>query len=217
MNFSVFLTLFYPIFLTSIAVGPVFITTANISITYGLKNGLFSVVGVAFGNILYMFIGALTAQSLIVAIPDKVMLFVSFLATLFLIYIAIGFWRKTITNIEKTKAFKQNFKTILKMFTITLSSPIVIAGYSITFLTFASAVRKSFFSAIFGGITSAIIAYSLIAVVFGLLGKKIKKLQKEKYLKLLVIFNKTASVLLLGFASITLFNFFRTIFLMFIK
>ena len=51
-----------------------------------------------------MFIGALTAQSLIVAIPDKVMLFVSFLATLFLIYIAIGFWRKTITNIEKTKA-----------------------------------------------------------------------------------------------------------------
>ena len=41
--------------------------------------------------------------------------------------------------------------------------------------------------------------------------------KKEKYLKLLVILNKTASVLLLGFASITLFNFFRTIFLMFFK
>ena len=217
MNFSVFWTLFYPIFLTSIAVGPVFITTANISITYGLKNGLFAVIGVAFGNILYMLIGALTAQSLIVAIPDKVMLFVSFLATLFLIYIAIGFWRKTITNIEKTKAVKPNLKTIIKMFTITLSSPVVIAGYSITFLTFAGAVRKSFLSAILGGIIAAIIAYSLIAIVFGLLGKKIKKLPKEKYLKLLVILNKTASVLLLGFASITLFNFFRTIFLIFVK
>ena len=217
MNFLVFWTLFYPIFLTSIAVGPVFITTANISITYGMKNGLFAVIGVAFGNILYMFIGALTAQSLIVAIPDNVMIFVSFLATLFLIYIAIGFWRKNISNVEKTKAFKPNFKTIVKMFTITLSSPVVIAGYSITFLTFASFVRKSFFSAISGGVIAAIIAYSLIAIVFGLLGKKIRKLQKEKYLKLLVILNKTASVLLLGFASITLFNFFRTIFLMFVK
>ena len=39
---AVFLALFYPIFLTSIAVGPVFITISSIGLTYGLKCYLLS-------------------------------------------------------------------------------------------------------------------------------------------------------------------------------
>ena len=211
MSITSFWTIFYAIFLTSIAVGPVFITITNISITYGIKNGIFSVIGVAFGNILYMTIGALTAQQLISAIPDTAMMIISFVATLFLISMAIGFWKKDISKINNLQVFQPSIKTIIKMFIITLSSPVVITGYSITFLTFSNVVRQSFFSSLIGGISGAIVAYSLVAIVFGLLGGRIKKISKEKYLKFLIILNKIVAVLLLLFASFTLFNFVRTI------
>ena len=208
---SVFLTLFYPVFLTSIAVGPIFITIANTSMTMGLKNGLFSVIGVIFGNIVYMTIGILTAQQVMQAIPETIMLFVSFFATLFLVYIAIGLWKKNLSNIEETQTFKPNIKQVIKMFTITLSSPVAITGYVITFLTFADAVRKSFVFSFLGGMCASTLAYSSIAIAFGLLGKKFKKMKKDKYAKFLQTLNRVASVLLLSFASITLFKFVKTI------
>ena len=217
MNFNVFLTLFYPIFLTSIAVGPVFITLANISISYGIKASLFAVIGVSIGNIIYMIIGILTAQSLIVSIPSQVMLVVSFLATCLLIKIAIGFWKKDISNITTQQDFAPSVKTIIKMCIITLSSPVVIAGYSITFLTFASSVKQSLFSSLLGGVCAAILAYTLIAVVFGAIGNNIKKLGDKTYFKLLKILNKTAGMLLCGFASLTIKNFVKEILNIFVN
>ena len=86
--FSVFLALFYPIFLTSIAVGPVFITISSIGLTYGLKYSLFAVIGVVFGNCLYLILGALTANGIIQTIPPVVMSIVSFGATILLAKIA---------------------------------------------------------------------------------------------------------------------------------
>ena len=215
MNISVFLTLFYPVFLTSIAVGPVFITIANIGMSYGIKHALFSVLGVALGNILYMIIGVLTAHSVIMVIPPRIMMVISFVATCILIKIAISFWQKDISKVKTSHDFSPSIKTALKMFVITLSSPVVIAGYSITFLTFASSVRKSLLSALCGGFCAAIIAYVLIAIVFGLIGSNIRKLEIQKYFKILKILNKIACVLLCSFASITIFNFFKELYAMF--
>lgn len=211
MNLQIFLTLFYPIFITSIAVGPVFITLANLSITYGLRHGLFAVIGVIFGNILYMILGALTARQIINEVPKTVMLFISFFATLFLIYVAYGFWKKDVSKMSTKEIQKQNFGTIIKMFCITLSSPVVIAGYSITFLTFADKVRVSFVSALLGGVCGATIAYTMIAVFFGLLGKKILALGPKKYKVILSTLNKIAAVLLFAFASVIVVNFVREI------
>ena len=211
MNLQIFLTLFYPIFLTSIAVGPVFITLANLSMTYGLRHGLFAVIGVIFGNILYMVLGALTAREIINEVPETVMLFVSFFATMFLIYVAYGFWKKDVSKMSTKEIQKQNFGTIIKMFCITLSSPVVIAGYSITFLTFADKVSVSFVSALLGGIFGATIAYTIIAVSFGLLGKKILALGPKKCKIILSTLNKIAAVLLFTFASLIVVNFVREV------
>ena len=211
MIFSAFITIFYAIFLTSIAVGPVFITIANISITYGIKNGMFSVIGVAFGNILYMIIGALTAQQLISAIPNSVMMVISFIATIFLISMSVNFWKKDVSKIDTLQVFNPSIKNIIKMFIITLSSPVVITGYSITFLTFSNVVKQSFISSIIGGISASIIAYSLVAIVSGILGSRIKKLSREKYVKFLIVLNKIVAVLLFIFALIALFNFVKTV------
>ena len=215
MNVYVFLALFYPIFLTSIAVGPVFITLANLSITYGLRHGLFAVIGVVFGNILYMIIGALTAREIINEVPKTLMLFISFMATIFLVYVAYGFWKKDISKIEVNKIEKRDIGTIIKMFCITLSSPVVIAGYSITFLTFAEKVRLSFISAFLGGVCGATIAYSLIALCFGFLGKKILSLGQNKYNYILSFLNKTAAVLLLCFALAVIVKFVKEIQILF--
>ena len=213
---SVFLTIFYPIFLTSIAVGPVFITIANISIISGVKNGLFSVIGVIIGNITYTTIGVLTAQQVISAIPDKVMLFVSFFATLFLIYIAVGFWRRDLSNIDDDKLFKPSLQLVLKMFTVTLSSPLAIAGYVTTFLTFANVVKQSLLFSWLGAVSATLVVYPAIALFFGFLGGKFKKMKKEASIRYFTILNRSSSVLLAGFASITLFKFVKTIIIMFV-
>ena len=181
----------------------------------GLKSGLFSVIGVIIGNITYMTIGVLTAQQIISAIPDTIMLFVSFFATLFLIYIAISFWRRDLSKIENDKSFKPSAKLIVKMFAITLSSPIAITGYVITFLTFASVVKQSLLFSWLGGVCAAVIAYTIVALFFGFLGGKFKKMKKEKYVKYLTILNRSSSILLIGFASITLFKFAKTMITMF--
>ncbi len=183
----------------------------------GLKNGMFSVIGVIIGNIAYMTIGVLTAQQIISAIPDNVMLSISFFATLFLIYIAISFWRRDLSQIEEDRSFKPSVKLILKMFTITLSSPIAITGYVITFLTFANVVKQSLLFSWLGGVCAAIIAYTMVAFCFGFLGKKFKKMKKDRYVKYLTILNRSSAVLLLGFASITLFKFVKTIITMFVN
>jgi hypothetical protein len=139
------------------------------------------------------------------------MLFISFFATLFLIYVAYGFWKKDISKMSTKEIQKQNFGTIIKMFCITLSSPVVIAGYSITFLTFADKVRLSFVSALLGGVCGATIAYTMIAVFFGLLGKKILALGPKKYKVILSTLNKIAAVLLFVFAAVIVVNFVREI------
>jgi len=207
MNLHAFLTLFYPIFLTSIAVGPVFITISNIAINYGIKNGLFAVIGVIFGNILYMFIGALTARQIINSLPQNIIQIVSLLASLFLLYIAINFFRKDVRKMKDNNIFDFNIKTIFKMFFITLSSPVVIAGYSITFLSVVNVVEKYFWSSIFGGVCAATIAYSLVAIAFGFIGLKINNFSEDKKYKILNILNKIAGTLLSGFATLLIFNF----------
>ena len=212
MNIFVFSTLFYAIFLTSIAVGPVFITISNISINYGTRNGLFAVIGVIIANILYMFVGALFAMKVINTLPDGLIQIVSFIASLFLLYIAFCFFKKEIKDNNNDNFFKIKFTTIIKMFFITLSSPVVIAGYSVTFLSVSDMVKDNFFSAFFGGVSASIVAYSSIAIVFGLLGKKISKMNFSTKNKILLILNKIAGSLLLTFAVILIFNFLRKFF-----
>ena len=211
MIFSVFWHLFYAIFLTSIAVGPVFITISSIGLTNGLKHSLFAVIGVIIGNCIYLTIGALTAQQIINAIPNSVMMFVSFCASLFLARVAYGFFTRDLSNMQNDVYFSISVKTILKMMIITLSSPVVISGYVITFLTFAELVRQSFVSGCLGGLSATIIAYSLVAIVSGVIGDKVQqKVDKNKYYMFLKILNKIAGCLLGGFALMLIGNFVRT-------
>lgn len=211
MVFSTFFALFYAIFLTSIAVGPVFITISSIGLTYGLKNSLFSVIGVIIGNCLYLSLGALMAKQIIGAIPSPAMLIVSFCASLFLLYVAYGFLKKDVSKMQTQNFFQPSVKTIFKMFAITLSSPVVISGYVITFLTFANELKKSFFSGFIGGLLGAIIAYSIIAIISGLIGNKIKHIDNKTYFTTLNTLNRIAGILLGSFAVVLVFNFIKTI------
>ena len=204
---TAFFALFYAIFLTSIAVGPVFITISSIGLSYGLRNSLFAVIGVIFGNCVYLAVGALTAQQVIGVISPKIMMIVSFFASLFLARVAYGFWKKDIENLQTNNYFSKNYKTIFKMLLITLSSPVVISGYIITFLTFADKIKTSFLSALLGGLLGCTIAYSLVALVSGIVGDNVKKIDEKKYKLFLKFLNRTAGILLGGFACILIANF----------
>lgn len=208
---SVFFALFYSIFLTSIAVGPVFITISSIGLTHGLKYSLFAVIGVIFGNCLYLILGALTANQIIQNISPLVMSVISLCASVLLARIAYGFIRKDIKNIQGEKMFGISLKTIVKMFFITLSSPVVISGYVITFLTFSNILKKSFISGLFGGLCGAILAYSIVAIVSGVVGNRVKRLDKDKYFCVLLVLNKVAGILLGGFSVFLIINCIKVI------
>ena len=93
------------------------------------------------------------------------------------------------------------------MLLITLSSPVVISGYIVTFLTFAGKLKNSFSSGLIGGLLGSVIAYSLIAIVSGFVGEKIKKLDEKKYYLFLKLLNTIAGILLGGFAVVLIANF----------
>ena len=155
---------------------------------------------------LYLILGALTANGIIQAIPPVVMSIVSFGATILLAKIAYGFFKKDVKKMKNNNMFDIGIKTIVKMFFITLSSPVVISGYVITFLTFANVLQKSFISGLLGGLCGAVLAYTLIAIVSGAVGNKVKNLDEDKYFYVLSVLNKIAGTLLGGCAILLIVN-----------
>ena len=217
MDLSAFFTIFVAIFLSSIAVGPIFITISSIGLTYGLKNSAFSVIGVILGVAFYLVLGALITKQIVSMIPDNILLVISFFASIFIAYIAYGFWTKDINKMQTQNFFKPGIKTIFKMLVISLSSPVALSGYIITFLTFGEKFKYHFVSSFVGGLFGSIVAYMSVAIVSGMIGNCIKKIDEKKYLKVLKILNKVAGFLLGFFASVLIINFFKTIIFMFIK
>ena len=203
MNFSVFFQTFYLCFLVLISVGPVFITTANLSMTRGYKVGFFCILGCVLADFIFITAGALCAKAVIALIPQSVIMFLSLFAGCFLLHIAYGFWKTDISKIKTQKINKTNFALSLKMFCLTLSSPLSIIGYGAIFSSVVD-VSKSMLSAILGGCCAACFTHTLIVVCFGTLGKKINT-------KILSILNKISAILISCFASLLVFNFVKTL------
>ena len=204
MNFSVFFQTFYLCFLVLISVGPVFITTANLSMTRGYKTGFFCILGCVLADFIFIIAGALCAKAVIALIPNSVIMVLSLLAGGFLLHIAYGFWKTDISKIKTEKINKKSFALSLKMFCLTLSSPLSIIGYGAIFSSVVD-VNTAMMSAILGGCCAACFTHTLIVLFFGTLGKKIN-------VKILSILNRVSAILISCFAMLLVFNFVKTLF-----
>lgn len=203
MSWHVFFQSFYLCFFVLISVGPVFLTTANISMTRGYKNGLFAIFGCICADAIFISIGAISAKAVVSAIPQQVLMFLTLFAGCFLLKIAYGFWRTDIGKVKARKINKTNFAISLKMFLLTLSSPLSIVGYGAIFSQIID-TNSSSISAIFGGILAAVFTHSLIVFTFGSIGKRINS-------KLLSVLNKISALWIAGFACLLVIKFCKDV------
>ena len=203
MSIDIFLKSFYLCFLVLISVGPVFLTTANISMTRGCKEGFFAALGCISADILFIVAGAVSARAIVAMIPDIIMILLKLFAGSFLLYIAINFWRTDVKGIKARTIHRKNFALIFKMFCLTISSPISIIGYGAIFSQVIDS-NTSLLSAIFGGIMASILTHSLIVCSFSTLGKKIND-------NILSFLNKFSALWIGGFAILLIVNFFKQV------
>ena len=195
MNFSIFYQIFIPVVLLMLSVGPVFITIANISMLHGYKQGFFVAISTFLDNVVYITIGAIAAKEFISIIPKSVMIVLPLIGAGFLMNLAYGFWKKDISKVKNIDIKRFDFAILVKMFCLTLSSPVAIVGYGVIFTSIATNIQSSLLSALLGGYCGAITGKILIIMFFGTLGKKFNK-------KILNIINKLSACLLCFYALI---------------
>ena len=194
MNFSIFSQLFVPVLVLMLSVGPVFITVANISMTYGYKKGFFVATATLLGNLIYITIGAFAAKGFIAMIPKPVMIFLPLVGAAFLLNLAYGFWKKDVSKLRDVKVQKFDFALLVKMFCLIMSSPVAIVGYGVIFTSIATDIETSMFSALLGGYCGALTGKIIVVMFFGTLGKKCSN-------KILKIINRISACLLCFYAA----------------
>lgn len=195
MDIAVFIQIFIPVVLLMLSVGPVFITIANISMLHGYRQGFFVAIATFLGNVVYITIGALAANEFISMIPKPIMMFLPIIGACFLLNLAHSFWKKDISKIKDINVNKFNMAILVKMFCLTLSSPVAIIGYGVIFTSIATNIHSSLLSALLGGYCGAITGKILIITFFGTLGKKFSK-------RILNIINKVSAGLLCFYATL---------------
>lgn len=195
MNFLVFSQLFIPVLVLMLSVGPVFISIANISMTYGYKKGFFVATATLLGNLIYITIGAFAAKEFISIIPKPVMIFLPLIGAGFLLNLACGFWKKDVSKTKEIEIKKFDFTLLVKMFCLIMSSPVAIVGYSVIFTSIATDMEASLFSALLGGYCGALTGKIIVVSFFATLGKKCSN-------KILTIINKASASLLCFYAML---------------
>lgn len=189
MNFDCFIHAFYYVFLILIAVGPGFLTIANIVMTKGYKTGFCAICGCLFGDCVYITLGAFCANKIVSLIPDKMLFVLNILAVIILLFLAYKFISLDIKSLKsKTFEKKNGISLALMLFMLKITSPISIAGYGIIFtqLIGVNDVLGAL-SAICGGVLASFVVNILMVLVFGTLGKKIN-------IKVLFYINKICAI-----------------------
>ena len=204
MDFVVFSELFVPVLVLMLSVGPVFITVANISMTYGYKKGFFVATATLLGNLIYITIGAFAAKGFVAMIPKTVMIILPLIGAGFLFNLAYGFWKKDVSKLKEIKIKKFDFALLVKMFCLILSSPVAIVGYGVIFTSIATGVESSLLSALLGGYCGAITGKVIVVTFFAALGKKCSN-------KILTIINKTSACLLSFYASLLVYKVIKEV------
>ena len=205
MNFDCFIHVFCYVFLILIAVGPGFLTIANIAMTKGYKTGFCSVCGCFFGDCIYITLGALCANKIVSLIPDRMLFALNILAIVILLFLAHKFISLDVKSLKSKKFEKKNGVSLaLTLFTLKITSPISIAGYGIVFTQLISTSDVlGVLSAICGGIFASFIVNILMVLVFGTLGKKIN-------IKILFYINKICAIFIFFIAIKLIFDLIKS-------
>ena len=200
MSLTLFLHIFVPVLVLMLSVGPVSITLINISMLNGYKQALLDAVATFLANAIYITFGALMvknkvdiAQYFDAMFPRPAIIVLSVIGASLLISLAYDFWRKKISTTGYGVRFKFNMNIVVKMFCLTLSSPVAIVGYAFIFTSIVKEINSSLCGALFSGYLGVIAGKLIIISVFHFLGKKCN-------IRILNIINKISAILLFGYA-----------------
>lgn len=206
MDVNIFFQAFNFVFLILIAVGPGFLTIANIAITRGYKTSAMAVCGCFLGDCILITLGVFFAQKAITSIPKEILTGLAFVAVFFLYYLFFKFIKTDVSKLKKKILDKKNgFSLAVSLFCLKMSSPICIIGYSIVFTQMIK-TSNACLSACFGGYTASIVVNIIMVSVFGTIGKKIN-------IKILSITNKISAIFIGCFATFVFFQALKELFL----
>lgn len=204
MNVVVFLQTFYLIFLVLIAVGPGFLTIANIAMTHGYKTSAIAVCGCFLGDCILITLGVFFAKKTIAVIPETILTSLSFIAVILLCYLAYKFFTNDVSKLKtKTLDKKNGLSLAVSLFCLKMSSPICIISYSIIFTQIIK-TSNAYISACLGGYFASIVVNTFMVITFGTIGKKIN-------LKVLNFLNKFSATFISSFAMFILFTTIKKI------
>lgn len=195
MDFGIFCKTFYLVFLVLIAVGPGFLTIANIAMTRGLKTSAVAVCGCFLGDCIYMVLGALCAKEIVSAIPKSLSTALSILAICLLLYLAYSFYKVDIKTLKAREfSTKSGLSLAISLFCLKMTSPICIVSYSIIFTqVINTSTTGNVLSAILGGCTASFVENIFMITTFSTVGKKIK-------IGILSMINKFSAIFIVCFA-----------------
>lgn len=195
MNLVIFCKTFYLVFLVLIAVGPGFLTIANIAMTRGAKTSSVAVCGCFLGDCIYMVLGGFCAKEIINKIPQSLSVALSITAICLLLYLAYSFYKVDIKTLKAREFSKKSGLSLaISLFCLKMTSPICIVGYSIIFTqVIKTSTTGNVLSAILGGCTASFVENIFMITTFSTVGKKIKT-------GILSMINKFSAVFIACFA-----------------
>ena len=208
MQIQAFFQTFYLVFLILIAVGPGFLTIANIAMMKGYKTSAIAVCGCFFGDCILITLGAFFAQKAITTLPKTLLTILSFAAVVFLYHLSIKFLRTDISKITMKQLNKKSgFSFALSLFCLKMSSPICIIGYGVIFTQIIKEANTSL-AACLGGYLASLVVNVIMVSIFGTIGRVIN-------IKILSFVNKLSAIFIGCFATFVLFITFKELILLF--
>ena len=204
IDLNVLLKVYIGVLMVVIAVGPCWLTYANIAMNYGWKKGMLAMSGCMTIECIYWIIGVTAIHSVKSVVPDKLVLLLSLSAVAFLIYLSISIWR---TDVDKIRAEKTNGRSnlaiYLKLVIMTLTSPMAIVGYASIYASIDNA-SNSVLSILLGSALASLSGHTAVVSMWSLIGKKINN-------KVMRIINKISAIFILYYSINLLYSILKKI------
>lgn len=185
-------------YLFSLPIGVLNTSTAQISITDGLKKGAYFAVAAALVESVQVFIAfVLTRELQQIEVVER---FIQLVAIGLFIYLSIYYWRKKPTNQLEKGSLKTVYSGVKLSMMNVMAIPFWVAYFK---LINVNLVELSFQDLIFN--ISGIFAGTVLALMtYGLLGR----VMKQRLFQYAIYFNKTISIIFLVSAFIILYQLF---------
>ena len=204
MSLGIFIHAFTATFAMLCVIGPICMTVINTTMIYGFCVGIFAGIGVAVADSIYIIVASFAIAVLEGILKSKIVILIGLFGGIFLYYLAYKFWY-TKPVLKGEKISRNQLKSFITLFCLTLTGPTTILTYSVVFSSFLGTGNFNAISAILGGISATFLFYLLLVGIISMARKKMND-------KSIIILNRFAASIIAILATILVANAVKELF-----